>query len=130
MDSERDVVLVPQLASLLKEHRLAAPHSIDTDFVFAAEDGSPLHYSRANRLLAKVSNAAKVEGLTSHVFRRTFASHLIIEQRLDAVRVQRQLGHSLSSVTLDRYSYLFEQARHADELREGIANSTYGALLS
>jgi integrase len=67
--------------------------------------------------------------VSAHVFRRTFASHLIIEQGLDVVRVQRQLGHSRPSVTSDRYSFLFEQARHADELRRSMAVSAYAAPL-
>lgn len=130
MDSEREVVLVPQLAWLLREHRRGSPHSRDDDFVFARGNGSPLHFSRMNRLLKKAAAAAGIDGLSAHVFRRTFASHLIIDQGLDGVRVQRQLGHSRTSVTYDRYSFLFEQARHADALRESIAGSTYGSLLT
>ncbi len=129
MDSQRDVILLPQLAGLLREHRSARLHPSDDDFVFANLDGTPLHYSQMNRLLAKTAKAAGVEKVSAHVFRRTFASHLIIEQGLDVVRVQRQLGHSRPSVTSDRYSFLFEQARHADELRQSMAASAYAAPL-
>jgi integrase len=129
MDSQRDVVLLPQLAGLLREQRAQCPHSSDEDFVFSRGDGAPLHYSQMNRLLRKMAKAAGVEKVSAHVFRRTFASHLIIEQGLDVVRVQRQLGHSRPSVTSDRYSFLFEQARHADELRQGMAASAYAAPL-
>jgi integrase len=129
MDSQRDVILLPQLAGLLREHRSARLHPSDDDFVFANLDGTPLHYSQMNRLLAKTAKAAGVEKVSAHVFRRTFASHLIIEQGLDVVRVQRQLGHSRPSVTSDRYSFLFEQARHADELRHSMAASAYAAPL-
>jgi integrase len=129
MHSTREVVLVPQLGSRLRELRLASINSQDEDFVFADLNGSPVHYSRMNRMLKRLAATAGVERVTSHVFRRTFASHLIIEQGLDAVRVQRQLGHSRASVTLDRYAFLFEQARHANELRESIGASPYGALL-
>lgn len=129
MDSQRDVVLLPQLAGLLRELRGERLHPSDDDFVFAHLDGTPLHYSQMNRLLAKTAKAAGVEQVSAHVFRRTFASHLIIEQGLDVVRVQRQLGHSRPSVTIDRYSFLFEQARHADELRQAMAASAYAAPL-
>jgi integrase len=129
MHSVRDVVLIPQLASLLREHRLASGNSLDGDYVFADIDGSPPHYSRANRILKRITKAAKVEKASMHTFRRTYTSHLIIEQGLDVVRVQRQLGHSRASVTSDRYAFLFEQARHADELRASIATSPYAALL-
>jgi len=130
MHSERDVVLAPQLAALLAEHRLASSNSGENDFVFARLDGSPLHYSRMNRILKRITTAAGVDKVSAPVFRRTYASHLIIDLGLDAVRVQRQLGHSRTSVTLDRYAFLFEQARHADELRSRIATSPYAALLS
>jgi integrase len=120
---------VPQLASLLREHRLASPYSLDDDFVLASFDGSGFHYSRMNRILKWIAKEAKVERVSAHVFRRTFASHLIIDQRLDVVRVQKQLGHSRPSVTQDRYTFLFEQGRHADELRESIANSSFAAIL-
>ena len=129
MHSTRDVVLVPQLAARLRELRLASRHSGEEDFLFARGDGMPLHYSRMNRTLKQLAETPGVSQGDAHVFRRTFASHLIIEQGLDAVRVQRQLGHSRASVTLDRYSFLFEQARHANDLRESIASSAYGALL-
>ncbi|MFO7571606.1 MAG: site-specific integrase [Gaiellaceae bacterium] len=129
MDSQRDVILLPQLAGLLREHRSARLHPSDDNLVFANLDGTPLHYSHMNRLLAETAKAAGVEKVSAHVFRRTFASHLIIEQGLDVVRVQRQLGHSRPSVTSDRYSFLFEQARHADELRQSMAASTYAAPL-
>jgi integrase len=129
MDSQRDVILLPQLAGLLRELRAQRLHPGEDDFVFANLDGTPLHYSHVNRLLTKTARAAGVERVSAHVFRRTFASHLIIEQGLDVVRVQRQLGHSLPSVTSDRYSFLFEQARHADELRQTMATSEYAAAL-
>ena len=129
MDSQREVVLLPQLAGLLREHRGQSRHADEEDFVFTRGDGEPLHYSQMNRLLHKIAKAAGVERVSAHVFRRTLASHLIIEQGLDVVRVQRQLGHSRPSVTSDRYSFLFEQARHADELRQSMAASAYAAPL-
>ena len=129
MDSQREVVLLPQLAGLLRAHRAQSLHAHEEDFVFSRGDGAPLHYSQMNRLLRKMAKAAGVEQVSAHVFRRTFASHLIIEQGLDVVRVQRQLGHSRPSVTSDRYSFLFEQARHADELRQGMAASAFAAPL-
>lgn len=128
--SVRDVVLSPQLAGRLREWKLASPFSQDSDFAFAANDEAPIHYTRMNRILHRLADKAGVARVSSHTFRRTFASHLIIDQGLDAVRVQRQLGHSRSSVTLDRYAFLFEQARYADDLRESIGASAYGALLN
>jgi integrase len=61
MHSVRDVVLIPQLASLLREHRLASRNSLEGDYLFADTDGSPPHYSRANRILKRITKADKVE---------------------------------------------------------------------
>ena len=47
-----------------------------------------------------------------HDLRHTFASHLIIDIRLDVVQVSRMLGHARTSMTLDTYTHLFEEARH------------------
>jgi site-specific recombinase XerD len=47
-----------------------------------------------NRILERIAKEAKVEQVNAHVIRRTFCSHLMIDQGLDAVPVQRQLGHS------------------------------------
>jgi integrase len=39
--------------------------------------------------------------LRFHDLRHTFASHLIIDIRLDVVQVSRILGHARTSMTLD-----------------------------
>ena len=44
-----------------------------------------------------------------HDLRHTFASHLIIDIRLDVVQVSRILGHARTSMTLDTYTHLFER---------------------
>jgi hypothetical protein len=48
---------------------------------------------------------------------------------LDVVQVSRQLGHARPSITLDVYAHLFEQARHADDIRNRMAQSSSGRLL-
>jgi hypothetical protein len=53
---------------------------------------------------------------------------LIVGLGLDPVRVAKQLGHTNAGFTASTYAHLFEQARHADELRERIADG-FGRLL-
>ncbi len=48
-----------------------------------------------------------------HDLRHTFASHLIIDIRLDVVQVSRSLGHARTSMTLDTYTHLFEEGATA-----------------
>ncbi len=64
-----------------------------------------------------------------HTFRDTFASHLILDLKLDVVQVSRQLGHARPSITSDTYAREFDQARHADDTRERMAESAFGRVL-
>jgi len=64
-----------------------------------------------------------------HDLRHTFASHLIVDLKLDIVTVSRQLGHKRPSITSDIYAGLFDRARHADEIRTKMAESEFGRVL-
>jgi len=64
-----------------------------------------------------------------HDLRHTFASHLIVDLRLDVAQVSRILGHARPSITLDRYTHLFDQAGHAQQIREAMGASAFGGLL-
>lgn len=131
----RDVVLLPALGKLLREHKAASRYSKPTDPVFASREGRPLHWRNvATRGVDKAADRAGLnrEGVpkvTMHTFRRTFASHLILDLGMDPVRVSKQLGHSKPSVTQDVYADLFDRARHADEQREAMAASTFATAL-
>jgi hypothetical protein len=65
-----------------------------------------------------------------HDLRHTFASHLIIDIRLDVVQVSRILGHARTSMTLDTYTHLFEEARHGADVRAELAKSDFANLLT
>ena len=124
----RDVVLVPQLASVLKAWKVKSLHSQDGDFVFPAPDGRGHdHRSAAKGIERAVDRAELGDGLSAHSFRHTFASQLI-GLGLDPVRVSKQLGHTSAAFTSDVYAHEFERARHADDLRERMADG-YGRLL-
>ena len=65
-----------------------------------------------------------------HDLRHTFASHLIIDLKLDVAHVSRILGHARPSITLDTYTHLFHHAAHAANIRQRMATSDFGALLA
>jgi integrase len=73
-----------------------------------------------------------VEGqapLRVHDLRHTFASHLMVDLKLDVAQVSRILGHARPSITLDTYTHLFDQAAHAADIRDRMAASRFGSLL-
>ena len=61
--------------------------------------------------------------------RHTFASHLILDLGLDVAQVSRILGHASPTITLDVYTHLFDDARHAREIQGRMAVSTFACLL-
>src|SRR5207248_723369 len=68
-------------------------------------------------------NPADQPRLRVHDLRHTFASHLIIDLKLDVAQVSRVLGHARPSITLDTYTHLFNHAGHADDIRQRMARS-------
>jgi integrase len=131
----RDIPLLPQLATLLRQHKLASPHSADHDYVFATQLGTPLGYRNVER--RGLGRAAEHAHLTDqarrrlrvHDLRHTFASHLIIDLHLDVAQVSRILGHARPSITLDSYTHLFDHAAHHADIRQRMATSPFGQLL-
>jgi integrase len=134
----RDIVLLPQLAELLRGHHVAEvvkgsgqPHH----FVFTTEIGTPFYGRNVSaRGLDKAADRAKLNGddkprVSMHDLRHTFASHLILDLKLDVGTVSRQLGHARPSITSDVYAHLFDQARHHADIRERMAESEFGQLL-
>jgi len=131
----RDIPLLPQLGSLLKEHKLASAHSAESDYVFSTTLGTPQGYRNVERRgLRRAAEQAGLNGegqtpLRLHDLRHTFASHLIIDLRLDVAQVSRILGHARPSITLDTYTHLFDQAAHAVDIRERMETSEFARQL-
>jgi integrase len=120
----RDIPLLPQLGALLKRHKLASDNSRPGDYVFASAVGTGLAFSNVERrglrrAAEKVGlNRAGEAPLRVHDLRHTFASHMILDLKLDVTQVSRILGHARPSITLDTYTHLFDQAAHAADIRQ------------
>ena len=121
----RDVILMPALAHLLREHRLASPYSQDEEFVFASARGTPLLPRNVERRgLHVAAEGARLNGngrpnLRFHDCRHTFAS-LLIAEGLNVVYVSHQLGHADPAITLRVYAHLFDAAEHAQRATEAL----------
>jgi|GEM_PF-2119021 len=125
----RDVVFMPQLARVMREHKLKSPFSSPTDYVFANPDGRARDHRSTSKGIERAVARAKIgSNISAHSFRHTFASMLIVGLKYDPVSVSRQLGHEKASFTQDAYAHLFDKAKHADELRDRFEKG-FGHLL-
>jgi integrase len=110
--SVREIPLLPQLAAVLRHHKPGSRFTCGSDYVFATGNGTPfIHHNVSKRVLRRAAADAGLDRpgrrVRSHDLRHTFASHLIIELRLDVVQVSRILGHARTSMTLDTYTHVF-----------------------
>jgi Phage integrase family len=98
--------------------------------------GTPLGQRNvARNALASAVRRAGLDGdgrppLRFHDLRHTFASHLIVDLRLDVCHVSRILGHARTAITLDVYTHLFERARPAADVRAALAGSRFAHILA
>jgi integrase len=121
---KREVVMFPNLAAMLREHRLRSPFSQDGDFVFATRTGTP--FSQRNVTGRGLDKAADAIGLNrpgerfrSHDLRHTFAS-VLIREGADVVFVARQLGHANPAITLRVYAHLFDSEAQSAKMRDAL----------
>ncbi len=135
--ARRDVVLLPELAVLLREHRRVAFQrglAREQDWVFTTREGTALNYRNlAQRGLTKAADRAGLNGdgqptLTLHDLRHTFGSHLV-RQGADVVTVSRQMGHARPSITLDVYSHEFAAVQHQASVAAKLTGA-FGGILS
>lgn len=122
------MIVIDALASLLRRHRLASPHSQAGDPVFSTATGTAMSARNTGRALTRISKRAGVEDVTAHALRHTFAS-MLIERGRDPVFVADQLGHTNPAITLRVYAHLFRAAKQADDARAQL-QAAYGGLLS
>jgi len=120
-ESQRDVLLLPTIARVLRELKLASSYAAASDFVFASETGTPLQARNASRRgLAKAVEAAGLKDDTRpigwHLLRHGFGS-MLLAQGENVVFVSGQLGHKDPNVTLGVYAHEFNQADQLEQAR-------------
>ncbi len=101
----RRVPISAILRDFLSE-RVAASGRTGSDRVFGLATGSsPFDPSKLTKRADKAWKAAKLERITLHECRHTFAS-LMIAAGVNAKALQTFMGHANISITLDRYGHL------------------------
>lgn len=109
--SERTVFIPDGLVTILSEYIRLHRSGTDTErylFPSSRDADQPAHPATVSRYWRMSCAAAKVS-FRLHDCRHFFASGLI-NAGCDVVTVQRALGHSAPSVTLDTYSHLWPNA--------------------
>lgn len=95
-------------------------------FPGARDDSLPAHAATVARWWRKVRDAIGIDNRL-HDLRHFYASGLIAAG-CDVVTVQRALGHSSASVTLDTYSHLWPDANdRTRKAAEGLLDQALGS---
>jgi integrase len=114
--SVRTVPLLAVLRDYLDEHLLATGRSGD-DLVFGRTAADPFAPTTVAARADKAWAMAKLERITLHECRHTFAS-LLIAAGENPKAVQEFLGHATITMTFDLYGHLLPGSRN--EAREGM----------
>lgn len=108
----RSVALDPTTTEALRSHRerqmlerqLMADAYVDSDLVFAREDGAWIHPDSFSELFWRHAKAAKLPRIRFHDLRHTHAT-LALAAGVHPKVVSERLGHASITITLDTYSH-------------------------
>lgn len=125
--SDRYIVIPDETVALLRrykawqaEERLRLGAYYDNQgFVFAQDNGKPLHPDSVNVWLNKFSKRHDLPHINPHAFRHSMASMLYFNG-VDSVSISKRLGHAQVSTTANIYAHVIEEAdeRNADIIAE------------
>ncbi|MFI8660133.1 tyrosine-type recombinase/integrase [Rhodococcus qingshengii] len=130
--SERTIPIPDGLIDILSLHVAHwGPGDEPTRWMFPGEGKHPMHQNSVGYRWRKIRKAIGADHLHLHHLRHFYASGLIAAG-CDVVTVQRALGHSSPTVTLNTYSHLWPDAddktrKAADALFKSSAESAADA---
>ena len=123
--SDRWVTLPAETMQLLRQYRAwqnaerlrLGEYYQDQGFLFAQDDGKPMHPDSVTDWLAKFSKRHGLPHINPHAFRHTMASMLYFNG-VDSVPISKRLGHAQGSTTANIYAHVMEAAdkKNADIL--------------
>lgn len=125
--SDRWVTLPAETMQLLRQYRAwqnaerlrLGEYYQDQGFLFAQDDGKPMHPDSVTDWLAKFSKRHGLPHINPHAFRHTMASMLYFNG-VDSVSISKRLGHAHVSTTANIYAHVMEAAdkKNADILAD------------
>lgn len=115
--SRRYISLPSQTMQLLRKYRAwqieerfrLGEYYNDQGFVFAQDNGSPMHPDSVTDWLNKFSKRHGLPHINPHAFRHTMASMLYFNG-VDSVSISKRLGHAQVSTTANIYAHVMEEA--------------------
>jgi integrase len=121
--SNRKIDLSRSMIQELKRWQLACPPN-RLNLVFPTGGGGPTnHNNLVNRYFLPALKKAGIEKIRFHDLRHTYAS-LLIDQGENIKYIQKQLGHSSPTVTLNVYAHLMRPVNH--EAMDRLENTLFG----
>lgn len=127
--SVRYVTLPVETMQLLRQYRIwqaserlrLGAYYQDQGFLFAQDNGSPMHPDSVTDWLSKFAKRHNLPHINPHAFRHSAASTLI-SRGVDAVSVSKRLGHAQPSTTTNVYGHIM---RKADEHNADVLANAY-----
>ena len=93
-----------------RERNIAKPAEMFGNLVFASGKETPYTLSAYNRALGRITKEIGIKGFTMHALRHTFATRCI-EAGMKPKALQKLLGHSNISMTMDLYVHMLEDEK-------------------
>ena len=125
--SNRFVKLPAETMKLLRRYRAwqaeerlkKGAYYENQDFVFAQDNGKPMHPDSVTMWLDRFSKRHGLPHINPHAFRHTMASMLYFNG-VDSVSISKRLGHAQVSTTANIYAHVMEEAdqKNADVLAD------------
>ena len=125
--SKRYISLPAETMQLLRQYRAwqsaerlrLGEYYQDQGFVFAQDNGGPMHPDSVTTWLTRFSKRHGLPHVNAHAFRHTMASMLYFNGA-DSVSISKRLGHAQVSTTANIYAHVIEAAdkKNADILAD------------
>ena len=115
--SDRYISLPLETMQLLRSYRAwqnaerlrVGEYYENRDFVFAQDNGKPMHPDSVTDWMGKFSKRHGLPHINPHAFRHTMASMLYFNG-VDSVSISKRLGHAQVSTTANIYAHVVEEA--------------------
>ena len=125
--SDRWVSLPAETMRLLRQYQIwqnterlrLGEYYQNQDFLFAQDNGNPMHPDSVTDWLKKFSKRHGLPHINPHAFRHTMASMRYFNG-VDSVSISKRLGHAQVSTTANIYAHVMEAAdqKNADILAD------------